>query len=59
MKREDKAASWEHFWTSGKVEDYLAYCRNKEEHTDREEVAGASMEEKSEGTLGKWENPFL
>ena len=47
--------SWENFWTTGKVEDYLSY---RDRVTDREEEQRQRDEKQKEqeGLTGKWDS---
>ena len=41
--------TWENFWTSGKVEDYLSYRNHLEEET---KARKGERESKEDGTVG-------
>ena len=42
--------SWENFWTTGKVEDYLTYCNGVEERQQDKNGTFTSCDTKDSGT---------
>ena len=45
--------SWENFWTTGKVEDYLSYRNGI---TEREQNVVEENDEKEKGTRDRWDS---